>query len=356
MLKEILIYGLMTQYSAMYFFEQIKEALEDEPDAQLQIRLNSEGGSPDYAMSMIQKIQELGDQVFLKGEAMLHSMALFALCYVDKANIEIYDVSKGILHRAAWDEWIEGQAWFKGSIQEELVIKTNKDLEKAFRARVDVAVLEALPAMKDRNLTLKDIFSMEARHEIILSASDMKKIGLVDSIKRITPTKQTQIKALTENFNKCRSLDDFRIAAASPKPNNDTMTLEEFMAQYPAIYAAIVTKAKADGAVEERSRVNAFFAYASIDAAAVAKAIKEGTPMTMEFMAQMQATSLNKKDIEVMTAEGAASPAAATTAVTKEADQNKKDLFNFENQVRISAGLKPLPEQAAAKQVTLTVK
>lgn len=288
-MTDILLYGRIDEYNALYFFQQIKEARENEPEEDFNLRMNVSGGNPEYGMEIIRKVQENSDSFFVTAGAACHSMGLFSLVYVPKEKVEVLDVTQALLHRAAYPDWLESDPTFSGSPMEESLIKTNKDLEKAFRARVDVEALEALPQMKDRNLTLKDIFSMEAREEVLLTGKDLKKIGLAGSITKITPQKEAEMKAVTEKFTKCRSLEDFKMAAEAPQPQpekNKIMTIAEIKAQHPALYEEIYNLGLTAGTNAEKERVEACMVYAEIDPEGVKKAIESGKPLSVKQMAE----------------------------------------------------------------------
>ena len=344
--KDILLYGEIYKYSALYFFEQIKEAQLDDADAQFTLRINTEGGEPEYGMSVIAKVQELADHFSIKGESMLHSMGLFLLCYVPKEKIEVFDISKGVLHRAAYPNWIESMQGFTESVHYEILVKTNKDLEKAFRARVDVDALENLPQFKEKDLTLKDIFSLESRIEVLLTSADMKKIGLVNSIQKITPSKASAMSAQLSEFKKCRSLEDFKLAAKATtkndEPNNTDMTLEELKAKFPALYAQVIADGKASGLNEERERIRAWEAYRGIDAAAVDKGIKDGKVISATDVAEFTAKALSPEHLKKIMASNA--PDVQTTPVNedKPKTETEKEVAVLEADVRKRLGLKPL--------------
>lgn len=296
-MNDILLYGTISQYSAMYFFEQIKEVLELQSDAQLALRVNVDGGAPDFGMCIIEKVQELASQMIFKGGASLHSMGLFLMVYLPKESVECLDTTMAVLHRAAWPSWLESMDGFAGSIHEDILIKANKDLEKATRNRIDVEALEALPAMKDKNITLKDIFSLESRLEVLLTANDLKKIGLVGKINKITPTKSAEIIKQSARFTECRSLDDFKLAAKAivpPQKTEETLntmtTIKELTAAYPALVAEIIKAAKAeghlDGIAAEKDRVESIMVYAEIDPAGCKAAIESGKTLTGKQMAE----------------------------------------------------------------------
>ncbi len=356
MAKDILLYGSIWEYNALYFFDQINEATEEDAEAEMTLRINCDGGSPDYGMSIIEKIQELSEQLQVKVGAMAHSMALFILCYIETSRVECIDTTQAVLHRAAYPSWMESSASFPDSIYQQMMVKTNKDLEKAFRASVDVEVLESLPQFKDKNLTLKDVFSLDTRVEILLTASDLKKVGLVSKINKITPTKTAEMKSQIEAFNNCRSLKEFKMAAqAVNKPDEvknpiAMTTLAELKQNFPALYAQAVAEGVTQGANAEKDRVGAVMVFAHLDMDGAKKIIASGQPMTATQMAEFSLKQLSPEALKQVEASAAGALKTDEIAVTKEA-LAKKELDAFEAQVRASVGLDKNKTQG--KQVVL---
>lgn len=345
MAKDILLFGSIWQYTAMYFFDQIKEATKENPNEEMSLRINSDGGSPDYSMSMIEKVREMQSQFSIKVGAQAHSSALFFLCYVDTEKVECIDTTQAILHRAAFPTWFEKSEGFAGSMYEQMRDRSNKDLEKAFRAKVNVEELENLSQFKDKNLKLKDIFSTDngARVEVLLTASDLKKIGLVSKVNRITPQKQAELQSQYEAFKECKSLQDFKLAAQAvlkeEKPEISKqvdMTIEKLKAEFPAIYAAIVL----EGTKKEKDRVEAWMAYQDIDSEAVKKGIESGEEVTMKVVATMQVKGLakvNLKDLKEESAQPVTTPTAPKA--TAEKTEKEKEIAAFTAEVDGFLGL-----------------
>lgn len=354
MAKDILLYGSIWEYNALYFFDQINEATEEDASAEMTLRINCDGGSPDYGMSMIEKIQELADQIRVKVGAMAHSMALFILCYIETSRVECIDTTQAVLHRAAYPSWMESSASFPDSIYQQMMVKTNKDLEKAFRASVDVEVLESLPQFKDKNLTLKDVFSLETRIEILLTAADLKKIGLVSKINKITPTKTAEMKSQIAAFNNCRSLKEFKMAAqAVNKPEEiqnpiAMTTLAELKEKFPALYALAV----ADGVKAEKDRVGAVMVFAHLDLPGAKKIIESGEPMTATQMAEFSLKQLSPAALQTVVESNNPPVITAEIATTPEV-QKKKELDQFEASVKAEMGIGAKQANANNKQFVL---
>lgn len=358
MAKDILLYGEIYEYSAMYFFDQIKEAQEDDLEAELILRINCCGGNPQYGMGIIRKVQEMPEmKIMVDGQA--SSMAFFLLCYVNE--VDAIDTSQFVLHRATWGEWYEASAGFKGSLDEKIMIKTNKDLERALRARIDVAVLETLPQFKENDLTLKDIFSLESRVEVLLSTQDMKKLGLVKTVTKITPAKLEAIKKTTEAFRDCKSVEQFKLAAQT-KPTkkedepikNTIMDLAKLKAEYPALYAQVKAEGHTEGltagAAAEKDRVEAIMVFNEIDPATVKAAIESGKPLSQKQLAELQLKAFSNNTLNAVKKDSAGNvitedPKEDPKTDAKKDDPKEKLKADFSAEVRKKMGLK---EKAAA--------
>lgn len=346
MAKDILLIGHFGQYQTLYFFDQLNEATK-ENQTELVLRVNSSGGYPEEASSIIEKAQEIIDQILaVKGAAQLHSTALFLMAYFPVEKCECLDVTQGVLHRAAYDERFESSEGFKGSPYEQIMVKLNKDMERALRARVDVDALEALPQMKASNITVKSIFDLTSRISVVLTGADMKKIGLVSKVNKITPSKVVAMNAEFEAFEKCESLKDYRLAAKAvdkstdknedPTPTN--MTLEELKLKYPAIYA----EAKKEGVSEEKDRVEAIMVFNDIDPTGVKAAIESGKPMTAKQMAEFSRKSMNAS---VLTA--AAADSAEEVETETNVDEEEQIAADTAKKEKAKPGLaKPKPVKA----------
>lgn len=351
MAKDILLYGYLYSYSAEYFHLQINEATKEDPETDLVLRVNTQGGSPDFMQSICAKVQSMQEQFTVVGESQMHSSGFFLMCYIPKDKVSCLDVTKGVLHRASYDPWLEKQESFKGSVYEDVLKRVNKDLEAALRARVDVEALEALPQLKDNNLTVKDIFKLDAYHEVVLGASDMKKIGLVGSVTKITPKKLAEVAAITAKFNQCRSVSDYKIAASvEPKkddePTNDhIMDLAELKAKFPAIYAQAKAEGHAEGlttgAASEKDRVEAILVFNEIDPATVKAAIESGKPLSQKQLAELQLKAFSNNTLAAVKKDSAGN---VITEDPKEdpkgADPKEKIKADFSAEVRKKMGLK----------------
>lgn len=326
MAKDILLFGYIGEYNAMFFFDQINEAMETNSEEVLDLRVSTDGGSPDFMMSIVEKVQELADKMTFKGGSKLHSAGFFAMCYLPKDRVSCMDTAQAVVHRAAYPSWIEGDTSFKGSVNETLMINANKNLEKAFRASVNIEVFEALPQMKEKNYTTKDIFSIDSRVEVVLTAKDLKAIGLVGKINKITPTKTIEAKIAA--FNQCKTLDEFKLAAQAistdknekPEPQiTKIMTLAELRAAHPELCAQIkaegVAEGKTAGVTAEKERVAAWEAWREVDPEAVSKAVVEGKEIKMSDISALSAKAASPARLQKLNADAAAAVASGETPV-----------------------------------------
>jgi hypothetical protein len=199
-------------------------------------------------------------------------------------------------------------------------------------------------------LKLKDVFSMDSRIDIALTATDLKKVGLASKINKITPTKQAELAAEIEVFKQCNSLDELRTAASLvttekhvseiSKQNDTIMDLQELKAKHPELYAQAIAAGKTEGSAEERTRIAAWEAWRSIDAEAVDKGIKEGKMITAAEISVFTAKAVSPEFLKKLTANNA--PEVKTKEdESKEQTTKEKQIADFTAEVNANLGRKP---------------
>jgi ATP-dependent protease ClpP protease subunit len=307
MAKEVLLYGRIDSYSANEFHDALKEI---EGDGEMLLRINSEGGSPEYAWGIISMWNEIKTPKKIRIDGQAHSSAAFILCYAE--NAEGLDVSEYLIHRAAYPSYMENSEDFPDSLKGNLE-RINKSLETAFRAKVDIVKFESLPQMA--GLKTKDIFSMDGRIDIFLTAKEAKSIGLINKVIPLTPSITAEIssyaKAASSKVFVPREVQKEEIQ----KPiNKKQMTADQLKSEHPETYNAIA-KSAVDA---ERDRVGAWMAFNDIDAVAVAKGITEGKSLSQTDMADFTRKGIAKG--AVANAETEKIPAVEATE-TKTAEQ-----------------------------------
>lgn len=312
MAKEILLYGTIYADSATRFIESVNEiGAEDD----LTVRVNSEGGDPQYGWGMIAKFKEHTGAKKVKIDGKAYSMGAFYPCYADE--VECLDVSEFMLHRAAYPEWVEKNTEiFTPEIKANLE-RVNTSLRKALEAKVNVEVFEEVTGKK-----VKDVFSMDQRIDVFFDAKTAKKIGLVDRVIKLTPAKRAEL----NNY--------FEIAAKHEEvietiETETEMNLQELKAKHPEVYA----QALEEGVSQERDRVEACLVFNEVDPVAVKAAIESGKPLSQKQVAEFtlkaaQAGVLNKLKTE------SAETIETEEQETVEKTAKEKELESFEAKVR----------------------
>jgi ATP-dependent protease ClpP protease subunit len=321
--KEILIYHNIDSWSSTDIIEKMAEVEDDED---LTIRLCSDGGDPDYGFGVIAKFKEHKGKKLVKVDGKAHSMAFFFLCYSDDS--ETIDTSEHVFHRASYPEWYETSDRFTPE-RRAFLERTNSYLRKALEAKVDVAKLEGLKAMK--GLKVKDIFSLDNRIDIFLTAQDLKAIGLVDRVVKITPQKAAEVNSQLQAFGKAAIFSEETVKQAATEtienPKTEikkptTMTKQELQDQFPAVYAQILKEGVDKGVEQEKDRVEACLTFIDVDPKGVIAAVASGKPLSQKQMADFSYKTMNKAAL------GAAaddSKGAVTTGKAKDKDPEDEE-------------------------------
>jgi ATP-dependent protease ClpP protease subunit len=284
--KEILIYGLIHSYSVT---EMMKAMADVEPSDEMLLRINTDGGQPQDGFGLAAKFAEFTGSKTIQVDGRAYSTGLFLLCYAETVNA--LDVSSFMVHRAGYAEWYERSEFFTPEVKANIVA-INKDLERAFRGKIDVEKFEEI-----KGVSIKDIFDIDKpRTDVFFTAQEAKKIGLVNNITKITPTALKQINAQMHEIAAKytggeihQNIVESVVADLSDKKteqpqikNSKKMNKQELLAAHPEICAELI----ADGAAKEKSRVDAWMVNLAIDANAVKTGIDGGGEFTQKDMAE----------------------------------------------------------------------
>lgn len=349
---EILIYGHIDDYSASDFHKSIVDNNSDS----LIVRINSNGGNVTSGWSMIAKFSEFEGKKLVKVDGSAYSMAAMFTVYADQ--VEALDVSEFMFHRAAYPSYVE-RYWFDPNSDEfdearkNNLIETNKSLEKAFRAKVDVEKFEEISGV-----SVKSLFAMDwnadkrefSRVDVYLTAKQAKQIGLVSKINKITPERANAISTAmvqaaarfegkpTKKDNNTDSDKDASNSTIITKTNK--MTKEDFKSKFPEAYNALVSEIKEAAITAERERVDAWMTFHDVDPEAVQAGISEGKDLgmkaTAEFTKKMAMKGIAEKAGE---ASPEPTPEAAKTESEKTAEEKAPEMSDFEKQVNAGLGI-----------------
>lgn len=342
-MPQVLIYTSIDSYSASTIAENVELARVSalESGEETVVRIASPGGSPEMGWSILSTIKEITTPVRIKVEGRAYSMGLFACAYFD--NVTALDVSQFWLHRAAYGSWWENSEYFTED-QKRNLKSINDKLYEALKNKIDVAALEAIMAKRPEleGKKFKDVFSMDGRLEVPLTAQEAKKIGLISKIEKLTPSKAAEINTQIESFKGIAASQGIQLPELleptatieendgdkpTPEPttqtlNNDKMTAEEFKSKHPEAYNAIVK----DATTKERDRVTAWTKFQEIDPEAVKNGIESGANLTdnQSVMADLMLKAANPeriKKIENAGADDVDTPAPTGEKTEKELTQ-----------------------------------
>jgi len=289
MTNEVLIYGSINDVSAFDFITSVNEIKEA---SDLIVRINTNGGSPEYGWGMVAKFREFEGNKSVKVDGKAHSAGMFFCVYAE--NVEALNVSQFLVHRAAYSEWFEDSSLFTEELRSNLN-DINKDLQRAFEAKVDVDKFEEISGV-----TVKEIFSMDSRKDVFLTASQAKKIGLINRIVNITPKKQASLDSKMEQVAakysggapvKKEIKNEKNITNPKKQKKMDLNTLK---AEHPALYAEVLAAGKQAGIAAEKDRIGAYLAFVDADPKAVVEGINSGKDLSATQMAEFVKAQVSK--------------------------------------------------------------
>jgi len=326
MAKEVILYGDVNEYSASIFLAAM--GLVSDEDS-LNVRINTNGGNPGYGWGIVAKFAEHKGEKKVSVDGRAYSMGTYFLCYAD--NAEALDVSEFLIHRAAYPSWVESNPDYFDETTRAQLARTNASLKKALFNKIDSEKLQVIMDSKPElnGAKVKDIFSMDQRLDVFLTAKEAKEIGLINKINKITP----EIKASIDS-KMLELAATFKMAAEhNPTPNpTNIMTLEKIKAENPALYSQII----ALGVAQEQDRVGAWMAFVDVDAKSVADGIKSNLPISMTATAELSRKSFSVEALKKLTEEGKTTPAAGATAAIEATAKTdaQKELDAYDKEVK----------------------
>lgn len=326
MAKEILLYSGIYNFVAADIITAMDEAANED----IVMRINSPGGDVFAGWGIIAKMCERTMATTIKADGFVASMAANICLYASK--VECLDVTRFLFHRADGPTSTPEDQAFLNSI--------NADLKKKMCAKIDDAALQELTGY-----SINDMFNPEKRIDVVLTAAQAKKVGLVDKINKVSPA---ELKAYNEKYYSIAALSSMPLARVSEvKPlNSKKMTIAELKASHPDVYAAII----AEGVAQEKDRVGAYMAFLAVAPKEVSEGIKGDKPLSQTQMAEFSLKAVSSKVLAAAVADTttaavvteAAPVAAAPGAPAAGSVEAKKqaEVEAFEASVRAKLGLK----------------
>lgn len=287
MAKELYLYSAINDFSA----QELISEMEDNRTDDIVIRMQTPGGSVFAGWGIAAKMIEHEGHVTIKVDGASMSMGALLLAFAD--TIEALDVSTFMLHRA--DMYVENAE------DQALLDTVNKSVRLKLEAKINGEKLKEL-----KGVSINDLFTAEKRIDLFLTAKEAKAIGLVDKINKVSPK---EIAAYNQHY--------FGIAAEYKieTKSNKIMEITQLKAEYPALYNQIL----AQGAAEEKDRIEEALLFSNVDMNAVKEIIAAGKPMTQKQRTEFLLKAQNGAALQAIAAE------AVTPIVTAEIKNDKTE-------------------------------
>ena len=322
--KEILLYFPIYSSTAASFIEE----MEANKGNDVCIRMNCPGGDVMASMGMIAKYNEHTGGKKVKVDGRAASMAAYFCAMADE--VECLDVSEFLIHRAAFPTWVENDKNIFTDEMKGMLQRHNDMLRASLEKKIDPAKFKRM-----KGKSFDDVFSMDSRIDVTLTASEAKTLGLVTKVFPLNQAKKREINALASNVGIAAFYDETAEAETIIITNNKqtVMTIQDVRAN-----AEVYNALKAEILKREKDRIAAFAAFAEYDEKAVLEAIIKGDEFSPSFGAKMQAAAIKKLGITNIT--NATATVTETnevaTAATDE-DKAKADAAAFYNGVNAHA-------------------
>lgn len=298
---EILLYSSIFSFTAETFIEKMEAASGED----IVLRINTSGGDISAGFGMIAKFAEHEGGKKIKVDGKANSMGAFFLAFAE--DVEALDISEIMIHRGAFHSFFEEREGFKDSEEFKSLARMNKFLRAGLEAKIDVAKFESIT-----KVTLDEVFSMESRINVTLTASQAKQIGLINKVKKLTSEMKAEIHSNSVAMAASYGLDIPAIEAAvveavedldkNKNKNTNKMTIEKLKAENPEVFAQAVKL----GVTQEKNRVEAILVFSEIDAKACKVAIESGEDLSQKFTAEMQLKAIKAATVAGAEEEGAA--------------------------------------------------
>jgi len=275
--KELYLYSPVYDFVAQDLIASIQEFISEE----VTLRVNTPGGSVFSTWGIIAKMKEHGN-VSIKVDGAAMSSGANMLLYA--TNVEALDVSKFLFHRA--DMYVanpEDQAFLDD---------INKDLKAKMKMKINAAKFKEIT-----DYSIDELFDSTKRIDVVLSAKEMKEIGIVTKINKLTPADVTAFnnKMFAVAASVAASVEaKEEVKIEKPIIKINKMTIEALKAEHPELFNSII----ALGVAKEKDRTGAWLAFVDVDAEAVSKGIKDGVELSATAMAELSRKSFSAKALK----------------------------------------------------------
>lgn len=295
MQTEILCYYPLYSYTVSEYITK----LEANKNNDISVRIHSPGGDVYASYGAIAKTNEHSRGKVGKIDGRADSASFFMVCTMD--NVECLNVSKAIVHRAAYPDYIEKDpSRFTDAIKAELTT-VNAELRTILESKVSARKWKTVTGV-----SMDDLFSLNSRIDVELNAEQLLNMGLIQKINPLTKEKNAEIKALIPSL----AAEYAPLVEAENQPLKiNKMTIAEVKAD--SVYAQI----KVEILTDEKDRIGAFAEFATIDPVAVLAEIVAGNKFTQTFAAKMNVKAMSAGGIKNITAANAPAVAAVMEPV-----------------------------------------
>jgi len=300
-MKEILLYTPIYNFTAAQFIREMEYA----KGKDVSLRMNCPGGDVFAAMGMFAKFQEHTGGKKIKVDGMAASGGAYFLLFAD--YVESLDASKFLFHRAAM-----------GSIEDEKAMDENdKAIVDGANAKLRQALENKVGNDRFKRVTgksLDDVFSMDNRLDVWLTAAQAKEMGIVNKINPLTTQYKAEVMALSQQY---------KVAAFADEIPNELktkiMTLQDVKAN-----SEVFNQLKAEILAAENERVNGWLQFNDTDPITVKTGIESGKEIKMTEVTAFLKKQMATAGLEAIKANTPA-PVATPTATTQTPEDTLKE-------------------------------
>lgn len=311
-----------TALYSFYVQEYLQSLSEFPEDEDLQVIINTPGGSVHQGWLLCEAFASRAGRVDMKIAGMAASMGVMFPLYSDYC--EALDVSDFMLHRA--DMYVSNEE------DQKFLDKVNKNMYNKLKEKIDDAKLKQITGF-----SLKDIFESEKRIDVWITAKNAKDIGLIDKVVKLQRKSQAAAffdvdKKPVEDIVDKKDEEIHEKDKNLNNQNNNSMTLAELKSNHPDLYNQIFN----EGVSAEKERCEAWMEFSDVDPEAVKKGIENGKDISRKEMAAFSRKIMEaglKKNIsgEEEEIETTDDPDAKT--------KEQKELDAFDQEVKAEFGL-----------------